>query len=82
MLLNYFTTAFRNLIKNKIFSVINIVGLAIGISACLLISLYVNYERAYDKNVDGIDNLYRVLYERETETGENYKYFGIQGSIN
>jgi len=81
MLLNYFTTAFRNLIKNKIFSVINIVGLAIGITACLLISLYINYERAYDSNVDDIDNLYRVLYERKPETGEKVQFASASPTI-
>ena len=81
MLRNYFTTAFRNLIKNRIFSVINIVGLAIGISACLLISLYVNYEKDYDKNVDNIENLYRVLYERVSETGEKVQFASASPTV-
>ena len=81
MLRNYFTTAFRNLIKNKIFSVINIVGLSIGIAACLLISLYVNYEISYDKHVDDIDNLYRVLYERESETGETVQFASASPTV-
>ncbi|MCK5028497.1 MAG: ABC transporter permease [Bacteroidales bacterium] len=81
MLRNYFTTAFRNLIKNKIFSIINIAGLAIGIAACLLISLYVNYEKAYDKNVDNIDNLYRVLYERVSETGEKVQFASASPTV-
>jgi putative ABC transport system permease protein len=74
MLKNYFTTAFRNLFKNKIFSIINIIGLAIGITACLLISLYANYELGYDKDIKDIDNLYRVLYERVSETGETVQF--------
>ncbi|MFC2096572.1 ABC transporter permease, partial [Bacteroidota bacterium] len=74
MLRNYFTTAFRNLLKNKLFSVINIVGLAIGIAACLLISTYVNYEIDYDKHVDDVDNLYRVVYERVAETGDKVQF--------
>ena len=81
MLRNYFTIAFRNLIKNKIFSVINIVGLSIGIAACLLISLYVNYEISYDKHVDDIDNLYRVLYERESETGETVQFASASPTV-
>lgn len=81
MLRNYFTTAFRNLIKNKIFSVINIVGLAIGIAACLLISLYVNYEISYDKNAENIDQLYRVLYERVSETGEKVQFASASPTV-
>lgn len=81
MLRNYFTTAFRNLLKNKLFSVINILGLALGIAACLLISLYVNYEIDYDKNVKDIDNLYRVLYERVSETGEKVQFASASPTV-
>jgi len=81
MLRNYFTTAFRNLLKNKLFSVINIVGLAFGIAACLLISVYVNYEIDYDKNIDGIENLYRVLYERVSETGEKVQFASASPTV-
>jgi len=81
MLRNYFTTAFRNLIKNKIFSVINIVGLAIGIAACLLISLYSNYELGYDTHVNDIDNLYRVLYTRVSETGEKVEFASASPTV-
>ncbi len=81
MLRNYFTTAFRNLLKNKIFSVINIVGLALGIAACLLISVYANYENGYDKNIEDIDHLYRVLYERVSETGEMVQFASASPTV-
>lgn len=48
MITNYLKTAFRNLQNNKIFSVINITGLAIGLSVCMLIVLYVGHESSYD----------------------------------
>ena len=48
MLKNYLKTAFRSLIKDKVYSFINIVGLAIGISASLLICVYVLFEKSYD----------------------------------
>ncbi len=81
MLQNYFTTAFRNLIKNKIFSIVNIVGLSIGIATCLMISLYVNYELGYDKQVEDIENLYRVLYERVSETGEKVQFASASPTV-
>ena len=58
MIKNYFKTAWRNLLKNKIFSAINIVGLAIGMAACIIVALFVSYE----KNFDGIHtkNIYRL----------------------
>src|SRR5215831_5546696 len=49
MIKNYFILAFRNLTKRKGYSVLNILGLAIGITCCLLIFQYVSYERSYDK---------------------------------
>jgi putative ABC transport system permease protein len=58
MLKNYFLVAFRNLWKNKVYSTINIVGLAIGMAACLLIMVFV----AYEKNFDSFHtkNIYRL----------------------
>jgi putative ABC transport system permease protein len=48
MIKNYFKLAFRNLWKHKGFSAINILGLAIGIAACLVIMLFVTYEKSFD----------------------------------
>ncbi|QRR01874.1 ABC transporter permease [Dyadobacter sandarakinus] len=48
MLKNYFKIALRNIRKNKIFSAINIVGLAIGMASCILIMLFVFYEKSFD----------------------------------
>src|SRR5215831_14148842 len=60
MLKNYFKVAIRNLWKNKAFSAINIVGLAVGLSVCLLIVLYVIDELSYDKYNKNADRIYRV----------------------
>lgn len=57
MFKNYFKTAWRNLVKSKTFSLINITGLAIGLAACMLMILYVQHESSYDqfhKNADRI----------------------------
>ncbi|MBS1916743.1 MAG: ABC transporter permease [Bacteroidetes bacterium] len=48
MFKNYFKIALRNLWKNKVYSTINIVGLAIGIAACIMIMLFVAYEKSFD----------------------------------
>ena len=58
MLKNYFKTAFRNLWKNKVYSAINIAGLAIGIAACIMIMLFVLYERSFDNF--HTKNIYRL----------------------
>ena len=61
MLKNYLIIALRNLWKNKAFSIINVMGLAIGVAACLMILQYVKYQLSYDNfNADG-DQIYRVI---------------------
>ncbi|MBI2731615.1 MAG: ABC transporter permease [Sphingobacteriales bacterium] len=61
MLKNYFKTAIRTLWKNKVFSFINISGLAIGISASLVIYLIVSYDFGFDKFQPDSDRIYRVV---------------------
>jgi len=60
MISNYFKIAWRNLIKNKFFSLINIFGLAIGLCSFLLISLYILDELSYDKHFKNADRIYRI----------------------
>jgi putative ABC transport system permease protein len=69
MLKNYFKIAFRNLFKNKVYSFINIFGLALGIACCLLIGLYVTNEWNYDQFHEKADRTYRVWYEETTPDG-------------
>ncbi len=63
MLKNYFKIAWRNLIRNKIYSAINILGLAIGISACILIFLFVRDELTYEEHFDKADRVFRITNE-------------------
>jgi len=60
MFKNYLTIAFRNLLKNKIFTTVNILGLAIGMAACFFVFLYVNFEMSYDRFNKKAADLYRV----------------------
>ena len=60
MLRNYLKIAWRNLLKNKLYSIINIFGLAIGLTCFLLISLYVVDELSYDRYLKDADRIYRV----------------------
>src|SRR5690348_6273518 len=70
MFRNYFKTAFRNLLKNKFYTSINIIGLAAGLATCLLILLYVLDELNYDKYNANADRIYRV--NNEIKFGDNY----------
>jgi len=60
MIKSYFKIAYRNLVKNKIYSLVNILGLAIGIAACFFIFQYVYFESGYDKFNKNAKNIYRV----------------------
>jgi len=62
MLKNYFKIAYRNLLKNKIFSLVNIFGLAIGMAACFFIFLYVRFELSYDRFHSQANHLYRIPF--------------------
>ena len=64
MLLNALKVAFRNLLRNKVYSLINIIGLAIGIACCLLILVHVMDEFSYDGYHAKKDNIYRMALER------------------
>ncbi len=66
MLKNYIKTAIRSLMRHKAFSLINILGLAVGISACFLIFLYVSFETSYDKFHSKADRIYRVVTDTKT----------------
>ncbi|OEK04751.1 ABC transporter permease [Roseivirga misakiensis] len=69
MLRSYFKTAFRNLIKHKGYSFINISGLALGIASCLLIMLYVKDELTFDKFHENGENIYRVRSSNQVSDG-------------
>ena len=61
MFKNYFKTATRTLLKNKVFTLINIIGLAIGISAAMVIYLVVQFDFSFDKTHPNGDRIYRVV---------------------
>jgi putative ABC transport system permease protein len=61
MIRNYIKTAWRNLLRNKSYAAINVIGLAIGIAACLLIFLIVHFETSFDNFHSKKDRIYRVV---------------------
>ncbi|HZH94855.1 MAG TPA: ABC transporter permease [Flavisolibacter sp.] len=67
MIRNYFTIAWRNLRRYKVFSAINIFGLAIGLSCCMLIALYIYHEISYDSYHQKGDRIYQLGTEFKTE---------------
>lgn len=74
MIANYIKTAFRNFFKYKTYTLINILGVAIGTAAFILIMQYIGFERSYDKFHEDSDRIYRLRYERESEDGETVRF--------
>lgn len=70
MIKNYFKIAFRNLFKHKVYSFINIFGLAVGIACCLLIGLYIQNEWSYDTFHSKSDRIYRVWTQSRASDGQ------------
>ena len=69
MIRNYLTIAIRNLLRNKVFSFINVFGLALGLSCSMLILLWVQDELTWDRFHPNIDQLYRVYINRPADNG-------------
>ncbi|MGN6530321.1 MAG: ABC transporter permease, partial [Ginsengibacter sp.] len=70
MFKNYFKTAWRNLMKNKVFSFINITGLSIGIAVSFVIMMYVQDELSYDKFNINADRIVRVIFKADINGGK------------
>jgi len=72
MIKNYLKIAWRNLLRNKSYAAINIVGLGIGIAACLLIFLVIRFETSFDNFHQKRDHIYRVVSFGPTPAGIRY----------
>ena len=67
MIRSFLTLAWRNLLRNKLHSLLNIFGLAVGISSCLVIYLIVSFELSYNKGFQGYKHIYRIHSSFENE---------------
>jgi putative ABC transport system permease protein len=74
MFSNYLKIAFRNLFRNKVYTSINIVGLAIGVASCILIFLYVKDELSYESHFSNADRIVRVAGEIKLESQEPNRF--------
>ena len=84
MFKNYLKIAFRNLLRNKLFSTLNIMGLVIGMVACLLILQYVQLETSYDSFHNNVEQMYRVRcddYQNGQLAAENAKNYMSVGKL-
>ncbi|GAB3321329.1 ABC transporter permease [Larkinella ripae] len=80
MIRNYFKIALRQLVKNKVYSLINIGGLAFGLACCLLITLYVYDELSYDRFNANYSHIYRLI-ERQKQPGGIFDVAATPGPL-
>ncbi len=80
MIKNYFIIAWRNLMRHKLYSFINIAGLSLGLATCMLIILYTKDEVSYDRMHKNANQIYRVVTEETNSDGTQNKH-GITGMM-
>jgi len=77
MLQNYLKVAWRNLVKQKLYSAINLSGLTIGMTCFILVALYVQYELSYDTHHEKADRIYRVVQQQEGNVFRGTDFFAV-----
>src|SRR5215471_4369990 len=80
MIKNYFKTALRNLWRNKVFSLIDILGLSVGLACCMLIFLYSKDEISYDRFLNSGKNIYHLTATLTSPDG-NVNKIGSTGMV-
>lgn len=81
MIKNYLTIAFRNIFRNKLFSFVNILGLAFGMCSALVIFLWVNDELLVDKFHTDVDRIYRVMENQHYSDGRLFTFASTPGPM-
>ncbi|NIR49133.1 ABC transporter permease [candidate division KSB1 bacterium] len=74
MFKNYLKITLRNMLKNKVYSVINIFGLALGMACSMLIFMYIAHELSYDRYHSNADRIYRVTQKSDVPNGYNLHF--------
>ncbi len=77
MIRNYFKIAWRNLIKNKLYTIINLFGLTTALICFILIALYIQFELSYESHQQNVDNVYRVVQQQRGNEFKGTDYFAV-----
>lgn len=80
MLKNYLKIAYRNLVKDKGYTFINLAGLSLGIGVCLIIAIFIQFHLGFDQFHSNSENIYRIVKE-EARTNETRKAGNMQGPL-
>ncbi|WP_282040817.1 ABC transporter permease [Winogradskyella flava] len=77
MIKNYFKIAWRSLVKNKVYSFINLSGLTIGMTCFILIAFYIQFELSFDKHIENSDRIYRIVQQQKGNDYRGTDYFAL-----
>ena len=77
MIRNYFKIAWRNLIKHKVYSIINLSGLTLGITCVVLIAIYIQYEFSYDMHNENIERMFRIVAQEANVENDDTEYYPL-----
>ncbi|EDP71726.1 putative transporter permease protein [Flavobacteriales bacterium ALC-1] len=77
MFKNYFKIAWRSLVKNKVYSFINLSGLTIGMTCFILIAFYIQFELSFDKHIENSDRIYRIVQQQKGNDYRGTDYFAL-----
>jgi len=72
MIRNYFILTVRNFIRNRSYTLINVLGLSIGITSCIILFLLIRYELSFDKFHGKGNRIFRVVHDQENASGTDY----------
>ena len=73
MIKNYIKITIRNIRRNKLFTLVNVFGLSVGVTCCLLLALYIQDELSFDKHFDRGEDIYRVTTFTQNDKGNQFK---------
>lgn len=73
MFKNYLTTAYRNLVRNKVNTFINIAGLAVSIACCIVIYVFIKHEKTFDSFHKNSDRIYRIVSDNKSSQGVSHE---------
>ena len=73
MIRNYLNVIVQNILRNKTYALINILGLSLGLAVCMVIMQYVRFEKSYDRFHDAAANTYRILLQSPAPDGTAYQ---------
>ena len=75
MFKNYLTVAVRNIMRHKVYSIINIAGLSVGMACTILILLWMQYEMSFDRYHENADRIFRLA--SDIEIGEMHGWYAV-----